>query len=124
MNNPRLHTFPEDNLSQLTKQTDSIAMLSIYFMRGWTGKPEGLWSLPAAWIVQINQEFLAFDMHCPKGWQPEVETQHVESELHSLWDWPPGEDDWGILIPTWFGVGLMSPYTLAAVEKHNEKFTS
>lgn len=26
MNNPCLHTFPEDNLSRLTRQTDSMAV--------------------------------------------------------------------------------------------------
>ena len=32
-----------------------------------------------------------------------------------------GENNWGIPIPTGLGVGLMSPYTLAAVEKVKQK---
>lgn len=96
------------------------ASLSVYLMRGWAGKPEGLCSLPAARIVQIIQELLAFDTVL-KAAITEVETIHsikIRNLSASLWDWLPGEDDGGgVPIPTWFDVGLMSPYTLAAVEK-------
>lgn len=80
---------------------------------------------PSSCVLWVNQALLAFDTHCPKGWHHgggnNTWQKDSESELYSLWDWPPGEEDWGILTPTWFGVGLMSPYTLAAVEKVKRK---
>lgn len=51
------------------------ALLSVYLMRGWAGKPEGLFSLPAAGVVQIIQELLAFDTVL-KAAISEVETIH------------------------------------------------
>lgn len=51
------------------------ASLSVYLMRGWAGKPEDLFSLPAAGIVQIIQELLAFDTVL-KAAITEVETTH------------------------------------------------
>lgn len=51
------------------------ASLSVYLMRGCAGKPEDLFSLPAAGIVQIIQELLAFDTVL-KAAISEVETTH------------------------------------------------
>lgn len=77
--------------------------MSVYLMRGWAGKPEGLCSLPAARIVQIIQELLAFDTVL-KAAITEVETIHsikIRNLSASLWDWLPGEDDGGgVPIPT------------------------
>lgn len=49
--------------------------MSVYLLRGWAGKPEGLCGLPAAKIVQIIQELLAFDTVL-KAAITEVETIH------------------------------------------------
>lgn len=92
LNNPCLHTFPEDNLSQLTK-TD--------WQHGWQST---LWEVELgnqrACVVYQQLELCrqtksSWLLICtvPKADTTKVETW--ESELHSLWDWLPGEDDWG-----------------------------
>lgn len=81
-------------------------------------------SLPAACTVQMKTK----SWWLLRATVPKADSTEVGTTQQKHWDLSCTacgigalEKIGGILSPSWFGVGLMPPYTLAAVEKVNQK---